>query len=99
MAGTPPLMATKLKFIMSEIYLTALNLIQASIGICHLSSSSDWAKNPLSISLISCEPSRKQFPIIYHVHHVRDGNSFATRRIDAIQKGTIVFTMIASFQV
>ncbi|KAD5317013.1 hypothetical protein R6Q59_032284 [Mikania micrantha] len=37
-------------------------------------------------------------PIIYHVHRVRDGNSFATRRIDAIQKGVVVFTMIASFQ-
>ncbi|KAK9076411.1 hypothetical protein SSX86_004745 [Deinandra increscens subsp. villosa] len=37
-------------------------------------------------------------PIIYHVHRVRDGNSFATRRIDAIQKGVVVFTMVASFQ-
>ncbi|KAF5808962.1 putative palmitoyl-CoA hydrolase [Helianthus annuus] len=35
---------------------------------------------------------------IYHVHRVRDDNSFATRRIDAIQKGVVVFTMIASFQ-
>ncbi|KAL4562702.1 hypothetical protein LXL04_026732 [Taraxacum kok-saghyz] len=39
-----------------------------------------------------------EIPIIYHVHRVRDGNSFATRRIDAIQKGNVVFTMIASFQ-
>ncbi|KAJ0565611.1 putative palmitoyl-CoA hydrolase [Helianthus annuus] len=39
-----------------------------------------------------------ELPIIYHVHRVRDGNSFATRRIDAIQKGVVVFTMIASFQ-
>ncbi|KAD2054439.1 hypothetical protein E3N88_41936 [Mikania micrantha] len=39
-----------------------------------------------------------EIPIIYHVHRVRDGNSFATRRIDAIQKGKVVFTMIASFQ-
>lgn len=38
-------------------------------------------------------------PIIYHVHRVRDGNSFATRKVDAIQKGTVVFTMMASFQV
>ncbi|KAI3782323.1 hypothetical protein L2E82_12365 [Cichorium intybus] len=40
-----------------------------------------------------------EIPKLYHVHRVRDGNSFATRRIDAIQKGTVVFTMIASFQV
>ncbi|KAJ9539327.1 hypothetical protein OSB04_032060 [Centaurea solstitialis] len=39
-----------------------------------------------------------EIPIIYHVQRVRDGNSFATRRVDAIQKGNVVFTMIASFQ-
>ncbi|KAI3800520.1 hypothetical protein L1987_28611 [Smallanthus sonchifolius] len=39
-----------------------------------------------------------EIPIIYHVHRVRDGNSFATRRIDVIQKGNVIFTMIASFQ-
>ncbi|KAE9460509.1 hypothetical protein C3L33_07592, partial [Rhododendron williamsianum] len=37
-------------------------------------------------------------PIIYQVHRVRDGNSFATRRVDAIQKGNVVFTLLASFQ-
>ena len=38
-------------------------------------------------------------PIIYQVHRVRDGKSFATRRVDAIQKGNVVFTLLASFQV
>ncbi|XP_050249645.1 acyl-CoA hydrolase 2-like [Quercus robur] len=37
-------------------------------------------------------------PIIYQVQRVRDGKSFATRRVDAIQKGNIVFTLLASFQ-
>ncbi|KAL1818519.1 hypothetical protein DCAR_0414728 [Daucus carota subsp. sativus] len=37
-------------------------------------------------------------PIIYHVDRVRDGKSFATRRVDAIQKGNVVFSLIASFQ-
>ncbi|KAH7577895.1 hypothetical protein JRO89_XS01G0313000 [Xanthoceras sorbifolium] len=37
-------------------------------------------------------------PIIYEVDRVRDGNSFATRRVDAIQKGNVVFTLLASFQ-
>ncbi|KAI9180668.1 hypothetical protein LWI28_007046 [Acer negundo] len=37
-------------------------------------------------------------PIIYEVHRVRDGNSFATRRVDAIQKGNVVFTLLASFK-
>ncbi|KAF9617639.1 hypothetical protein IFM89_037702 [Coptis chinensis] len=37
-------------------------------------------------------------PIIYQVHRLRDGNSFATRRVDATQKGNVVFTLLASFQ-
>lgn len=37
-------------------------------------------------------------PIIYQVNRVRDGKSFATRRVDAIQKGNIVFSLVASFQ-
>ncbi|GFP97297.1 acyl-coa thioesterase 2 [Phtheirospermum japonicum] len=37
-------------------------------------------------------------PIIYQVHRVRDGKSFATRRVEAIQKGNVVFTLTASFQ-
>ncbi|XP_048494400.1 acyl-CoA hydrolase 2-like isoform X2 [Beta vulgaris subsp. vulgaris] len=37
-------------------------------------------------------------PIIYQVHRLRDGKSFSTRRVDAIQKGTVVFTLLASFQ-
>ncbi|XP_062090325.1 acyl-CoA hydrolase 2 [Humulus lupulus] len=37
-------------------------------------------------------------PIIYQVHRMRDGRSFATRRVDAIQKGIIIFTLLASFQ-
>lgn len=38
-------------------------------------------------------------PIIYIVHRLRDGKSFATRRVDALQKGNIIFTLLASFQV
>lgn len=38
-------------------------------------------------------------PIIYEVHRLRDGKSFATRRVDAIQKGTVIFTLLVSFQV
>ncbi|XP_075488835.1 acyl-CoA hydrolase 2-like isoform X1 [Primulina tabacum] len=37
-------------------------------------------------------------PIIYQVHRVRDGKSFTTRRVEAIQKGKVVFTLLASFQ-
>ncbi|KAI3974929.1 hypothetical protein MKX01_005040 [Papaver californicum] len=37
-------------------------------------------------------------PIVYQVHRLRDGNSFATRRVDALQKGNVIFTLLASFQ-
>ncbi|CAM9002639.1 unnamed protein product [Rhodiola kirilowii] len=37
-------------------------------------------------------------PILYRVNRLRDGKSFATRQVEAIQKGNIIFTLIASFQ-
>ena len=36
-------------------------------------------------------------PIIYDVERTRDGGSFTTRRVKAIQHGRIIFTMSASF--
>src|SRR3979411_2946013 len=36
-------------------------------------------------------------PIIYEVDRVRDGRSFATRRVVAIQHGEAIFTMAVSF--
>jgi len=37
-------------------------------------------------------------PIIYQVHRACDGSSFATRKVEAKQKGLVIFTLIASFQ-
>ncbi|GMI66849.1 hypothetical protein like AT1G01710 [Hibiscus trionum] len=37
-------------------------------------------------------------PIIYQVSRLRDGRNFATRRVDAIQRGNIIFTLLTSFQ-
>lgn len=37
-------------------------------------------------------------PIIFDVDRIRDGGSFTTRRIVAIQKGKAIFNMAASFQ-
>lgn len=44
-------------------------------------------------------PGDPEIPIIYEVDRIRDGRSFATRRIVAIQKGEAIFSMSASFQV
>lgn len=37
-------------------------------------------------------------PIVYDVDRIRDGGSFTTRRVVAIQKGRPIFSMSASFQ-
>uniref|UniRef100_A0A7N0VM04 Cyclic nucleotide-binding domain-containing protein n=1 Tax=Kalanchoe fedtschenkoi TaxID=63787 RepID=A0A7N0VM04_KALFE len=38
-------------------------------------------------------------PILYRVHRLRDGRSFATRKVEAVQKGNVIFILLASFQV
>jgi acyl-CoA thioesterase-2 len=38
-------------------------------------------------------------PIVYHVDRARDGSSFTSRRVTAIQHGEQIFNMAASFQV
>ncbi|MFL5353181.1 acyl-CoA thioesterase II [Archangium sp.] len=37
-------------------------------------------------------------PVVYTVDRVRDGGSFTTRRVVAVQKGEPIFTLMASFQ-
>lgn len=44
-------------------------------------------------------PGDPAVPIIYEVDRIRDGSSFATRRVVAIQHGQAIFSMSASFQV
>ncbi len=44
--------------------------------------------------LLAGDPSH---PIIYEVDRVRDGGSFTTRRVKAIQKGSAIFVMSVSF--
>ncbi|HSA52208.1 MAG TPA: acyl-CoA thioesterase II [Yinghuangia sp.] len=44
-------------------------------------------------------PGRTTSPIIYLVDRVRDGRSFTTRRVTAVQHGETIFTLSASFKV
>ena len=37
-------------------------------------------------------------PVLYEVDRIRDGSSFTTRRVVAIQKGAAIFNLAASFQ-
>ncbi len=44
-------------------------------------------------------PGDPKIPILYEVERLRDGLSFATRRVTAIQHGRAIFSMEVSFQV
>lgn len=43
-------------------------------------------------------PGDANHPVVYDVEHIRDGRSFCTRRVKAIQHGKVIFHMTASFQ-
>jgi acyl-CoA thioesterase-2 len=43
-------------------------------------------------------PGDPTLPIVYEVDRVRDGRSFSTRRVVAVQKGETIFALSASFQ-
>ncbi len=44
-------------------------------------------------------PGDPAIPIVYEVDRIRDGGSFTTRRVVAVQRGEAIFSMSASFQV
>lgn len=44
-------------------------------------------------------PGDSEIPILFEVHRIRDGKSFTTRRIKAVQRGEAIFSMDVSFQV
>lgn len=43
-------------------------------------------------------PGDPSVPIVYQVERLRDGGSFATRQVQAIQHGRAIFTLSSSFQ-
>lgn len=44
-------------------------------------------------------PGDMKTPIVYEVDRIRDGGSFTTRRVVAVQQGEAIFHMSASFQI
>src|SRR5919206_701592 len=44
-------------------------------------------------------PGDVSAPIVYDVDRIRDGRSFSARRVQAIQHGRPILSMIASFQI
>lgn len=52
-----------------------------------------------SIHAYFLRPGDIKIPIVYEVDRIRDGGSFTTRRVVAIQNGEAIFNLSASFQV
>jgi len=56
-------------------------------------------RQPHSLHAYFLLPGDPEIPIVYEVERLRDGRSFTTRRVLAIQKGEAIFSMSVSFQV
>ena len=55
-------------------------------------------RRPHSAHAYFLRPGDMALPIVYEVDRVRDGQRFTARRVQAIQKGEVILTMITSFQ-
>lgn len=56
-------------------------------------------RDPHSLHGYFMRPGDPSIPIIYEVDPIRDGRSFTTRRVVAIQHGKAIFSLTASFHV
>jgi len=56
-------------------------------------------RHPHSLHGYFMRPGDPKVPIIYEVDRIRDGKSFTTRRVVAVQHGQAIFAMSASFQI
>src|SRR6516225_3301672 len=54
-------------------------------------------RHPHSLHAYFLRPGDVSRPIVYDVDRIRDGRSFTTRRVVAIQAGRAIFTLAASF--
>jgi acyl-CoA thioesterase-2 len=58
------------------------------------------AERPVhSLHAYFLRPGNPKIPIVYQVDRIRDGRSFTTRRVAAIQRGEAIFHLSASFHV
>ncbi len=56
-------------------------------------------RNVHSLHCYFLRPGGVERPIVYQVDRIRDGRSFTTRRVVAVQNGVPIFNLAASFQV
>jgi acyl-CoA thioesterase-2 len=59
----------------------------------------DQARHVHSLHCYFMRPGDVTVPIVYQVERLRDGGSFTTRRVTAIQHGEAIFSLEGSFQV
>jgi len=59
----------------------------------------DMERPPHSLHGYFMRPGDPAIPVLFTVERIRDGRSFSTRRIVAVQHGKAIFSMDASFQV
>src|SRR3954463_13303598 len=59
----------------------------------------DSARHVHSLHAYFLRPGDPLVPIVYEVDRIRDGRSFTTRRVIAIQHGQAIFNLSASFHV
>lgn len=71
-----------------QVVAQALTAAYKTVGdrVCH------------SLQSYFIRPGDPTIPVLYQVERSRDGHSFATRRVIAIQKGEQIFNMACSFQ-
>src|SRR6187431_2771270 len=59
----------------------------------------DAGRHVHSLHAYFLRPGDPAVPILYQVDRIRDGKSFATRRVVAIQHGRAIFNLAASFHI
>ena len=59
----------------------------------------DKSRHVHSLHAYFLRPGDPKVPILYEVDRIRDGKSFTTRRVIAIQHGKAIFNLQASFQI
>jgi acyl-CoA thioesterase II len=70
-------------------------LAQALRAACHTVD----ARQPHSLRAYFIRAGDAARPVLYEVERVRDGSSFSTRRVVAIQQGQAIFSLDVSFQI
>ena len=59
----------------------------------------DSSRKAHSLHAYFLRPGRIDMPILYDVQRIRDGKSFTTRTVNAIQNGEYIFNMSVSFKI